>query len=370
MDRKEMARILGEWMASSYTHFKESGRLPTGRNPLKSYIVEANVPEANEQRDGIKKFFANAEIAVPVEVLETDDTTLQVIRIGRKRVEFFLDTLDPRFWFLHTTSTADAADSAVRSLVQRTRLLDSTWLPTRHLETWAGELGVPRVLTAKFSVPTGLYREDLPEEEFLDESLFLRVGSTGDARERWRAYQGAAILAPSLALWSARIVRREPDRESLVVDDVTAVGKLTCRGNSFRVHQELLLGLKNRYAELIREWEQRFQLSWVREATAVRPTGSTAEVILPEPLPEHQLEELLESMFNCGEPYRLYGVPIRQGTLRYIVRGVDLHTGDRIDFEVYSDLLRIYLHPTTCANVIARLLTNLQHYHDARVELA
>ncbi len=215
------------------------------------------------------------------------------------------------------------------------------------------DLGVPRTLTAKFSVPTGLYREDLPEDEFLDDSLLLRIGSTGNALRRWQSYRESEALAPSLALWAARIVRRESDRDQVVVDDVTAAGKLTCRGTSFRLHQELLLGLKNRYAELIGEWEERYRLGWSREGLSAKPTGTTADIVLPEGLQEPDLEELLDSLFNCGEPYRLYGVPIRQGTLRYVVKGVDLHTGDKVDFEVGPDIIRVYLYPTTCGNVLA-----------------
>ena len=228
---------------------------------------------------------------------------------------------------------------------------------------------MPRVLTAKFAVPTGLYREDLPEEMFLDDSLLLRIGATGDARERWRALKQARPLAPSLALWSARIARRELDRETVVVDDVTASGKFTSRGNSFRLHQELLHGLKDRYAALITDWEKQYRLDWASVGPAIRPRGTIAELRLPVPLDEQQIADLLAKLFNCGEPYRLYGVPVRQGTGRYVVKGVDLHTGGKLDFEIHPSSVRAYLYPTTCGNVLARLLTNLQHYHDARVEL-
>lgn len=369
MDRKEMARVLDDWMASGYAHFKDSGRLPRGRNPLKSYIVEANAPGIDDHRNGVKSFFDSADLSVPVEVEETDDPTLQNIRVGHGKVPFFLDTFDTRFWILHSIATADAADNAVRMLVHRTRLLDATWLPSRQFEAWAGEVGVPRMLTAKFSVPTGVYREELPEEEFVDESLLLRIGANGDARARWQEYRSSEVLAPSLALWAARIARREQDRDQVVVDDVTAVGKVTSRGNSFRLHQELLHGLKNKYADMIGDWEQRFRVGWTREGTSARPTGTTAELAFPILLEEQKIEELLGSLFNCGEPYRLYGLPIRQGLLRYVVKGVDLHTGDKIDLEIGPQMLRVYLYPTTCGNVLARLLTNLQHYHDARMEL-
>jgi hypothetical protein len=230
MDRKEMARTLDEWMARSYAGFVSTGRLPTGRNPLKSYIVEANATGVGDRPGAVQDFFLGSDIRTPVEVSDTDDPTLHLVQLGRKRVPFYLDTLDPRFWILHTIAVADAADSAIRGLVQRTRLLDSMWLPSQHLEAWSGELGVPRVLTGKFAIPTGLYRDDLPEDEFVDESLFIRIGASGDARARWREYQESDALASSLALWAARVVRREADRDYVVVDDVTAIGKMTCRG--------------------------------------------------------------------------------------------------------------------------------------------
>jgi hypothetical protein len=48
---------------------------------------------------------------------------------------------------------------------------------------------------------------------------------------------------------------------------------------------------------------------------------------------------------------------------------VDLHTGDALDLELTPFFVRVYLTSSSCGNVLARLLTNLQHYHDARVEL-
>src|SRR5687768_10994936 len=170
------------------------------------------------------------------------------------------------------------------------------------MEAWSGEFGVPRVLTAKFSIPTGIYQDELPEAGYLDDSLLLRIGAVGDVRERWREYQSSHALARGLALWTARIARRDPDpnRDLIAVDDVTAAGKFTCRGNSFRLHQELLWGLKNRYASLVRDWEDRYRLGWVKEGQVARPVGEVADIVLPETLDESALEELLTTLFTCG----------------------------------------------------------------------
>jgi hypothetical protein len=363
-----MGHLLDEWMARGHAEFKGTGRVGRGRNPLKSYLVEANVPDFGEQPDGVAAFFAKDGVSVRVEVERGNDPTLHRIDVGQ--VSFFLDTLDPRFWLLHSTNTAEATDAAIRALVRRTPQLDSAWLPSRHLERWSGELGVPRGLTAKFSTPTRLDRDDLPDDPYLDDSLLLRIGSSGDARVRWQGFRDSSPLAPSLALWSARIVRRGLDRDHVVVGDVTADGKVTSRGDSFRLHQELLGGLKDRYAQLIRGWEERFRLGWGMDGSGAKPTGDVAELPLPVPLDEDESQQLLDKLFDGREPFRLYGVPVRQGARRYVARGVDLHTGDKVDFEIGPDMLRVYLFPSTCGNVLARLLTNLQHYHDARVDLA
>ena len=366
-----MARILDKWIATTYASAKRSRRLPSGRNALKSYIVEANASPVSENGALVNHFFSHEDIPVPVKLNATDDPSLNLVSVsvGSNEVEFYLDTLDSRYWIFHTIAAASAADSAIRALVHRTRLLDAAWMPSGQLETWSGELGVPRVVTAKFSMPTGLYQDELLDEEYQDESLYSSIGSTGDARTRLSKYRQSEALAPNLALWATRIARRDSSQDLVVVDDVTASGKLTCRGNSFRLHQELLLGLKARYADMIQRWESTYRLGWEPIGEGVKPTGETAELRLPESLNEDQEERLLQVLFNCGEPYRLYGVPIRNGDQRYIVRAVDLHTGDKIDFELLPDTLRAYLYPTTCGNVLARLLTNLQHYHDARVQL-
>ena len=99
MDRKEMTRVLEEWMGHGYAGFRETGRLPRGRNPLKSYLLEANVTRDEEQRDSVAAFFAQADLPIPVEMTATDDLTLHVLHIGQRRVPFFLDTSIPASGF-------------------------------------------------------------------------------------------------------------------------------------------------------------------------------------------------------------------------------------------------------------------------------
>lgn len=370
MNRQEMAQILDSAMSTGRAHFESTGRRPFKRNAVKTYLIEANAPDVGERRGAVTDFFTSRDIPIRVDAVETDDDTIHLLYIGKQRAAFYLDTIDPRYWVMHTLSDASGADRAVKGLVTQTRLLDSFWFPTHQFVNWSRMVGIPRQMTAKFSVQTGLYQDELADAEgLLDNSLVLKIGASGDATARWRWFESQPAMAPSMALSSTRISRRESDSELWALDDVTSSGKVTARGNSFLIHEELILGLKHRYSELLQQWEGRFRLGWASQSGGVRPFGETALIRFPDPLSVDDLEALLDRMFDSGEPYRLYALPTAQGSGHYVARGVDLHTGDKIDFEITSDFLRAYLSPTACGNVLTRLLTNLQHFLDARVYL-
>lgn len=40
---------------------------------------------------------------------------------------------------------------------------------------------------------------------------------------------------------------------------------------------------------------------------------------------------------------------------------VELHIGSKLFFEVYRDVIYLYLYPEACGNTVARCYTNLQH---------
>ena len=75
-----------------------------------------------------------------------------------------------------------------------------------------------------------------------------------------------------------------------------------------------------------------------------------------------------EKVFSCGEPFRLWGVPIRVAEDFYRVEGFDLHIGNPIQFEIAPEFIRVYMPTGSCGNSVVRLYTNLQHHYDALIQ--
>lgn len=370
LNRQKMVSMLTGAMEGNFQSLVEFGHVEKGQNSVKSYLLEVNddidQPGATVPERALSTLPRNMKHSLH----SSEDPSLFLLSIGSRgsgNATFFLDCLDPRFWILHSTDPAQDSDLAIRNLVLRSRKIDSAWLPSQHFLSWLDRLGISRSLTARFSMPSSLHWESLPDPISEDSGLVFKITASGSARPRWDHYATFEPLRSSMALWSANVARQDDDL--VVRDDITAFGKATSRGNSFLLHQELISSVGSLYSQLIHNWEDIYRIRWERKPSGLLPSGSPAEIHFVEPVSESIQQSLLEQLFNSGEPYRLYGVPEYQGTGRFVTRAVDLHTGDSLDLELTRTMLRIYLGANACGNVLARLLTNLQHHFDARLSL-
>lgn len=372
MDRLEMFRQLNGWMVSGKQDFQDRGRHGYGKNLLKTYLVEANIPEDKVGNRSVGAFLQDIMSRESGSVRFTDDPTLWLLKFDgiETEHEFYLDTGDDRFWLIHTTSPAGESDKAIRGLIRNNLYLDSSWVPGNQLSDWLTDLGHAKVLTAKFAIQTGLYREGLLEDEYEDESLLMRIGASGDARVRWAEYASLPPLAKSLALWSARVVRTEAGSDAKITGDITASGKFTSRGDSFSLHQQMTSVFRSQYKNLVENVETQHRISWSLNRESFYPQGEVAEIRFIDSLTRDELVSLLGSIFNSREPYRLYGNPVERAGSRFVIQAVDLHTAGKLRFEISSTRLLVYLDKSTCGNALVRLLTNLQHYSDARLRLS
>jgi 2-methylcitrate dehydratase PrpD len=65
-------------------------------------------------------------------------------------------------------------------------------------------------------------------------------------------------------------------------------------------------------------------------------------------------------LFNGLQPFRLLGVPLLRSEKRYDVDAIDLHTMDRIRFEISNEFVRLYLPKGACANTVVRFWSNFE----------
>ena len=70
-------------------------------------------------------------------------------------------------------------------------------------------------------------------------------------------------------------------------------------------------------------------------------------------------------MFNGTKPFKMWGIKEKVSDGYYIIEGVDIHTGARINFEVSSDMMRAYLYRGGGGSTVLRLLANLQMQYDS-----
>ena len=341
--------MISEAVASPPRADLVGGRIPAGR--AKTRVLEAHAPEASS--DGVAALVAAI----------ADRSGLSVSKIGDELwwlaadndMVGFLDTLNPRFWQLHSTSPADGVARTVRAIVIGDSRLDTAWLPKKLLRELDGEhLWVKSAFEA-------------------DELLGSRV-STRKWRARFEGYAPEGLLdllrgtdyerAASLTGLGSHV--SEPNIGSAVVVADFQGAFVTGQGD-FSVAASAVWNLVRRYEEWVRTLEDRHRLApSALEGSGITLDGDVATISFGRDVED--LDRLVSGLFMAKEPFRLWGVPERTED-GWFADVVDLHVGHPLRMDVLSDRCRILLEPETCGNTLARLLTNLQQRLDARAKL-
>lgn len=333
MDRTELAEVL-----------------PSSRSEsaLRTVVLEAHSddpPALLSQLDGVTG------------VTATEDAHLH--RLSSPEGEIFADTVDPRFWSLHTRMTDSVVSRMVRPAVQRRRDLDRLWLPTQHLTAaWpdAERTGVHVAFDARGLDPGGATSATLLK------LTGREVGSTLALLSRLPdAGQGVLSSVDGVQL-------RVEDPDSGHVDEaVNRGGTFAARGDSFALHQAFVADVLRRYRTLVETLEER-RLTFVPGSDPEGGGELQGDVVsLAFSRPISDLQHWLDELFSSREPFRLWGQPEIDADGVASVEVVDLHVGQRLSIDVTVDGMRLYLPEGTCGNTVVRLVSNLQHRFDNRL---
>ena len=157
----------------------------------------------------------------------------------------------------------------------------------------------------------------------------------------------------------------ENDPSEYVHDDIDKEGYFAVkRGKSVQDHFHLVDTAKDLYAGTINGIEE-CRLGSSRQNGKWVIAGEPLHFEFNEPLQDTR--RFIARLFDSTKPFRLWGLESEIDDGYYNVAGIDLHTGDSINFEIADDMMRVYLSEGSCGNTVMRLLCNLQDRFGTRI---
>lgn len=321
------------------------------RGTLKTYAVEA--AGATDPASALDLLHRTAQ-TMSARVATTRDETVALL--ATERSHFVVDTLDPRFWLLHTTSSARESHRFLRRLVWSQHRIDRCWF------TWDFLLGLKgdddaqwfksdfegRHLLPQDGVPARKLRLQL-EGENVDE-LYGRLVALAD-------YRNATALTA--------LATRIRGATGNVHEFAHYSGRFVANGNSFHPHATFVARALDRYRRVVERVEATCSIGAdAKEAGGYQLTGRPLTITFDRPVAD--MDYFLAGLFSCREPFRLWGIPREVATDVYEAQVVDLHIGATFSMSISRKCITLALPRETCGNTALRLLTNLQHQFDAR----
>jgi len=379
-NRREFFKLLEQNINRTYEREKEYQYLTKDLNMVKSYIIESH--------DSIKRLAIDG---FDVEIQETEDSTFYVVKFRKDNYKeakrLYIDTMDERFWTVHTVAKSEIVDPFINKLAKKTLKKDHVWFPSQYLEKFK-DMGESRSITLKYSEIT----EDVEDQLINDLSMKLWGGASSDVytlinqlpelksliektnESKWvdilNVCEGLSHSSPLSGI-GVKIYADDYDESKerdFILEDINYNGKFTARGGkSISEHLYLIRNAKKEYSEVIEFIEEEVSIQY-EKSSPLGISGHPLTISLTRPI--ENLEKFTdEVILSCKEPFRIWGLT-REKTDDYIgISGVDLHNGDKLNMELYEDWIRLYLPKGGCGNTIARFYSLIQHNFDSNATL-
>ncbi len=317
----------------------------TPRSRWKTFVLEAH--DNGDADSLIAEAFGRANVST------TDDVHLHRIAFDEP---IYVDSLDGRFWSVHTKAPTSAVAPQLKSIVESWRELDWMWLPSDHLrDIWPGAR--PFGVTADFN-DRGLARSTKGRSD-------LTVKARGELAEP--AIEFLANQFGSAAAVSSVGLEATSEDWGSIAEAVSRDGRFVAHGEDFGFHQAIVQRVIGRYRRFV-ESVERAALRWVAlPEGGARLEGAPIVLRFGRRIPDVEL--FVDHLFSAREPFRLWGIPQMTGEDTAQIEAVDLHVGQQLRFDVAPGWMRVYLFDGGCGNSIARLVSNLQHHFDGTVAI-
>lgn len=349
MDRQDVIQVLTDAMRGTPDEEQLGGRVKAGM--VKSRLLEAHPPEPSD--DGVATLLGEIgnRASFGLEQLSDDLWAL----LGAEDA-LIVDTLNPRFWLLHTTSPVTRLRSLLRRYVVSTPRLDSAWFSAEHLRQMEGER---RWIKSSFAADTLQ-----PNDPGSEVPRRWRARVEGENPEEFLDFLGETRYTASASLTAVGSVI-DDERLGRVEMAADYQGGFVSSGSSFEAATGVIWRSLDRYESYVKGLEDRFRLRMgATEEMGLTFDGDVAHIEFPHGVSD--LDSLVANLFTCREPFRLWAVPKEVAPGHWEANAVDLHVGHTLRLEVTPRWMRVLLPERTCGNTLARLVANLQHRFDAR----
>lgn len=369
--RIQLYNFLQDQMSYTYAEVKDEKKLSYESTLVKSYIFEVDLPrsakEATNKQSAIKEFIEKnfrfqKKSDFKFSIFEKEEEGFFEIQLPE--VNFYVDTItNERFWMGFSVSGSKKIDKWFETVVRSNSALDSLWLWPSFLEE-TQKLGEPRGF--------GLDYDFRRFEDNDDTTTYLKMQLWGGADT-----EGVYDLLKTSPMRNKIVLSKVrmktfgdvEKRDEFALQEVKYTGKFTTKGTNFSVHASTLNNVRNKYAGKIVSIENEYALKWTERGLGKIGLEGYALHFIPNDF-EIPVEKFCAKVFDGTIPFRLLGITTMLNKHGAVADVVDLHTGGELSFEVYPDIITVYLPENTCGNSIARLFTNLQHYFNVgfRVE--
>jgi len=361
--KKETFDFFEEQMSRAYHKVFEDKKLEYESYLLKSYLLEINVSDIEENRqETLKELFSikHEKFNVEPTVREIESDFFELY-FNVSAVILYVEWISSRFLFVYTLSKSKEVDNLLRKIVSYQPKIDSFWL-------WSEFLNAQITKFNRYFKGFGFDYDYRPIIGKKDEEVFsyLKMQLWGGGQELKEKYEELKSLLSGMAILSKiRFKEFGDNKDEFIISDIKFDGKVKSYGTSVGVHRKLLVNLKQEYETILNRLEK-YRLIWSSENVL---EGEPLYIVFERSLSKDVFQKFLESIFSGKLPFRLLGLVSQTNKYEYIAHVVDLHVGEKIILQIFPDMMLAYLSDGVCANTILRLYTNLQHVLNMEVFL-
>jgi hypothetical protein len=373
--RQQLYKSFQTQMEKAYWEVRERKRLKFESNLIKSYILEIDLPEnlldSSLNKIALKEFisecFQVSRRKASLTVLEKEEFGFYELVLaygdnnGQQQSILYLDTItNARFWFGFSLSSSQRLDWWLKTIVKNRSRVDFVWFWPAFLEHIQSR-GLPRGFGLDYD-----YRKFEDADDEATTYLKMQLWGGDDTQDIYNFLKSHPDFKQKTVLSKVRmkVFGDSEDRESFALQDVKYEGKFTTRGTDFSTHAATLSYVRGEYEKHIQSIEDTYALQWRETERGGIALEGFAIHFIPDSF-ELPVDLFCDHVFNGTEPFRLLGFVSQANDSLAIIDAVDLHTGGTLAFEIYPDLISIYLPENTCGNTLARFYTNLQHHFNA-----